>query len=88
MNCDHGDSTTSRFDTLFHTCLSCFFSAFLRASSGLRPVSGFLYVDRRLATLITLTAFLRRLSPLSPPPATDAPCTHCLRHGDPMHAQE
>jgi hypothetical protein len=23
-----------------------------------------------------------------PPPPIDAPCTHCLRHGDPMHAQE
>jgi hypothetical protein len=24
----------------------------------------------------------------APPPPIDAPCTHCLRHGDPMHAQE
>eukprot|EP01047_Picozoa_sp_COSAG01_P030927 COSAG01_NODE_2173_length_8229_cov_287.185855_9_plen_199_part_00 len=23
-----------------------------------------------------------------PPPPIGAPCTHCLRHGDPMHAQE
>jgi hypothetical protein len=26
--------------------------------------------------------------PPPPPPPIDAPCTQCLRHGDPMHAQE
>eukprot|EP01047_Picozoa_sp_COSAG01_P001108 COSAG01_NODE_23_length_37704_cov_30.005877_48_plen_106_part_00 len=38
----------------------------------------------------------RRRRPPAPPTATppptrppiDAPCTHCLRHGDPMHAQK
>jgi hypothetical protein len=31
----------------------------------------------------------RRSKPSSsPPPPIDAPCTQCLRHGDPMHAQE
>jgi hypothetical protein len=29
----------------------------------------------------------RAISP-PPPPAIDAPYTHCLRHGDPMHEQE
>jgi hypothetical protein len=28
---------------------------------------------------------LRR--PAAPPPPIDAPCAHCLRHGDPMHAK-
>jgi hypothetical protein len=29
-----------------------------------------------------------RPRPGETPPPTDAPCTHWLRHGDPMHAQE
>jgi hypothetical protein len=52
------------------------------AQQALRPVGS------GVALLGRTARRPRRTQPLQLPLPIDAPCTHCLRHGDPMHAQK